>query len=339
MSGAVEPVGWGVLGPGGVAQQAVIPAIQASGAGRVVAVASRDRGRAADVAARFGVPRAYGEYAALLADPAVEAVYVALPNHLHVPWTAAAARAGKHVRCEKPLAPSAAAAAQAVVACEAAGVLLMEAAMYRFHPRMVRLHQLVREGLLGTPRLIHAAFGFPLAAGDNYRLRPEMGGGALLDVGLYVVSAARWLAGAEPRSVLARAESWPPHGVDRLVAGLLEFSNGVLATVQCSFDSAEHQLLEVVGRAGVSRAPRAFTAWRGEAAPLYWRAADGEEREEVFEADPYAVMVEHFSRCVRGLELPRFSARDAEANLRTLDALARAAISGRAERPEVEASS
>jgi D-xylose 1-dehydrogenase (NADP+, D-xylono-1,5-lactone-forming) len=329
---AVEPLRWGVLGPGLVATRAVMPAIQTSGTGRIVAVASRDPARAAAVAADFAVARAYSDYAALLADPTVEAVYLALPNHLHRPWTVAAARAGKHVLCEKPLALNAAEAAEMASACQAAGCLLMEAAMYRFHPRLRRLKALVADRALGEPRLLHAAFTFPLTAEENYRLRPEMGGGALLDVGLYCVSAARWLAGQEPLAVHAAAEAWPPHGVERQLAGLLEFAGGLYATIQCSFGAAEHQVLEVVGSSGVARAPRAFTAWRNEPAPLYWRGADGEERTETFEADPYALMVAHFAACVRGQASPAPDVREAVSTLAVLDALARAARSGIAER-------
>jgi predicted dehydrogenase len=296
-------------------------------------VASRDAARAAAVAADFAVPRAYSDYASLLADPAVEAVYLALPNHLHRPWTLAAAQAGKHVLCEKPLALNAAEAAEMAVACRVSGRLLMEAAMYRFHPRLQRLKEILAEGALGVVRLIHTAFTFPLTARDNYRLRPEMGGGALLDVGLYSIGAARWFAGQDPLAVHAAAEVWAPHGIDRQLAGLLEFRDGLFATVHCSFGAAEHQVAEVVGTAGTARVPRAFTAWRDERAPLHWRGADGEERTEVFEADPYALMVAHFAQCVRGLAHPAFDVGDAVATLAILDALSRAAQTGRAERP------
>jgi D-xylose 1-dehydrogenase (NADP+, D-xylono-1,5-lactone-forming) len=329
----VERVRWGVLGPGTVATRAVIPAIQASATGRVVAVASRDPARAAAVAAALAIPRAHTGYAALLADPEVEAVYLALPNHLHRPWTLAAAHAGKHVLCEKPLALNAAEASEMAAACRAAGRLLMEAAMYRFHPRLLRLKELVAGGALGAIRLIHAAFTFPLTARDNYRLRPEMGGGALLDVGLYSVGATRWLAGREPVAVQAVAEAWAPHGIDRQLAGLLDFGEGCFATVQCSFGAAEHQVIEIIGTVGVARAPRAFTAWREEPAPLYWRGADGEERTETFEADPYALMVTHFDGCVRGQANPLHDAQDAIATLAILDALARAGQTADAQKP------
>jgi predicted dehydrogenase len=305
----------------------------ASGTGDVVAVASRDAARAAGVAAEFAIPRAYSDYRSLLADPAVEAVYLALPNHLHHPWTLAAAKAGKHVLCEKPLALNAAEAAEMAAACQADGRLLMEAAMYRFHPRLLRLKEILAEGALGDVRLIHTAFTFPLTAQDNYRLRPEMGGGALLDVGLYSIGAARWLAGRDPLAVHAAAEVWAPHGIDRQLAGLLEFPDGLFATVHCSFGAAEHQVAEIVGTTGTARVPRAFTAWRDESAALHWRGADGQERTEVFQADPYALMAAHFAHCVRGLARPAYDVGEAVAILAILDALARAAQTGRAERP------
>jgi predicted dehydrogenase len=324
-------VGWGVLGPGRIATRRVIPAIQASRLGRVVAVASRELGRAAEVAARFEVDRAYEGYEAILADPRVEAVYLALPNHLHPVWTIRAAQAGKHILCEKPLAPSAADASPAIAACEAAGVFLMEAAMYRFHPRMQRLRELVATGMLGSPRLIHAAYTFTMAAPDDYRRRLEMGGGALLDVGYYSVSIARWLAGVEPCAALAWAEREAPDAIDWQLAGVLRFPGGLAASVQCSFGATPYEVVEVVGTDGVACVLRGSRASGSDPIELRWQQGSGAEITETFMADQYAEMVEHFSRCVLTGEPPRYSARDAEANLRALDALARAAASGRAE--------
>ena len=189
---------WGILGPGFVATRAVIPAMQQTPDARLLAVASRSDERAKLIAARFGIERAYHDYQTLLNDPDVDAVYIALPNHLHRIWTMRAAEAGKHVLCEKPLAINASECDEMIATCQRANVLLMEAVMYRFHPRMVQLKRMLTTRELGDIRLLHTAFSFPFDFDrpHNFRAHPEFGGGALLDVGSYCVNAARWLVGA-----------------------------------------------------------------------------------------------------------------------------------------------
>jgi predicted dehydrogenase len=314
----------------------VLPALAGARNGAVWAIASRDAARAAAVAAASGAPRAYGDYADLLADPEVEAVYIALPNHLHREWTERAAAAGKHVLCEKPLACTAAEGEAMVAACRAAGVQLLEAVMYRFHPRMIRLAALIAEGAIGTPRALHAAFSFPLAATENYRHHPEFGGGALLDVGCYGVNAARWLMGAEPVAAAAHARFDAATGVDRALSGLLVFPDGATAHLDCAFDTAEHQLIVVTGAQGTLTAPLAFTAWRGDPTHLILDTAAGVRRFDFPPADPYLAMVEHFADLCRGRCAPGDPPEDAVGNLRTLDALARAARPGPAGRHRLQ---
>lgn len=328
---AGDPVRWGILGPGLVATAAVLPAIGRSVGGRVVAVGSRDRARAIRAAAIHGPEaRAYEGYQAVLDDPRVEAVYIALPNHLHLPWTVAAARAGKHVLCEKPLALNAAEADEMIAACESAGVLLAEAIMYRYHPRMVRLHQLVASGGIGTVRHIGAAFSFTMAESANYRAQVEFGGGALLDVGSYGVSAARWLAGAEPTRVLAVSRNHPETGIDLQLDALLDFPTGATAHVFCGFTAAEHQGITVVGSEAVVEVPLAFTAWRDDPALIAVRRRPDLETIELAPADPYFEMVEHFQTAVRGRESLRFAPEDGLANLRVLEAVRTSAATGSA---------
>src|SRR5713226_3962906 len=191
---------WGILGPGFIATRAIIPALQNTYNARLLAVASRDAGRAATTAAQFAIERAYPDYQHLLDDPDVDVVYIALPNHLHRAWTIRAAAAGKHVLCEKPLAMSAAECNKMIAACQQANVLLMEAVMYRFHPRMLHLKQMLVAREPGDIRFLHTAFYFNFNAPGNYRAYRQFGGGALLDIGSYCVNAARWLIGSEPDS-------------------------------------------------------------------------------------------------------------------------------------------
>lgn len=328
-------VRWGILGPGLVAQAAVMPAIQQSPGGIIQAVGSRDRARAEAAAAQFGAARACDSYEGVLADPDVDAVYIALPNHRHAEWTVAAAKAGKHVLCEKPLARTAAEAASMVAACDAAGVLLAEAIMYRYHPRLGRLLDLTRSGRFGEVRHVQTAFSFTLAAPDNYRTRVEFGGGALLDVGSYGVSAARWLIGAEPQSVLAAGRFGPGEGIDVQFDAILDFSAGQTAHVFCAFHAAEHQVLTLVGSEAIATVPLTFTAWHSDPAPVVIGRRPDTETIDLPPADPYREMIEHFQVAVRGDEPLRFPASDGVANLAVLDAIRESARTGR--RVEVSA--
>ena len=191
------------MGNANIARVCVIPAIQKSRNGTVHALATRSPEHAGQVAGENHIEQVYDSYDALLADPEIDAVYIPLPNHLHHPWTLKALKAGKHVLCEKPLACNANEAQEMASAAGDAGLVLMEAFMYRFHPRSQRIKQMVAEGSIGTPCLVRSAFCFRMGEKDrtdteNARLKPEMGGGALLDVGCYSVSVARWLLGSEP---------------------------------------------------------------------------------------------------------------------------------------------
>src|SRR6266852_5173465 len=277
---------WGILGPGFVATRAVMPAMQQIPDAHLLAVASRSAERAKLTAARFGIERAYDDYQTLLNDPDVEAVYIALPNHLHGVWTMRAAEAGKHVLCEKPLASNAAECDEMIASCRRAKVLLMEAVMYRFHPRMVRLKQMVSTGELGEIRLLRSAFCFPFDFGrrDDFRVHAELGGGAVLDVGSYCVNAARWLVGGEPRRVRAEVVYGEGGIVVRAVA-ILRFERVVLEVVGCGF---------------VVAGGRAFAGWGGGRAGLVVRRGGVCERVEFAPADPYEAMVAHFTDCVLG---------------------------------------
>jgi predicted dehydrogenase len=287
------PLRWGVLGAGSVvARQAVLPALAASGRSEVVAEASRGAG--GDV-----VP-----YLAVLADPAVDAVYLPLPNGMHREWAVRAAAAGKHVLCEKPLACSAAEAQDMADACAAAGVVLMEAYMSPFHPRAVGLADLIAAGGLGDLRFAAAAFTFPLADPANHRWRPEMGGGALLDVGIYCLAPLVAAAGRFPAAVAAAAVE-SGSGVDASFAGWLDFGEGFVASFSVSFEAPERQHLELVGTAATAVVADAFAAGATGQRPTVLRADAGGGPEPLVapDADPYLLMVDHFVAVVRG-EVP-----------------------------------
>jgi predicted dehydrogenase len=274
----------------------VLPAIQASRNGRLVSIASRDSERARAFASDFGIERVAPDYDAVLADPDVHAVYIPLVNNIHLEWTQRAFDAGKHVLCEKPLGMNAAEAVAMADAARRSGRLLMEAFMYRFHPRA----RAFVEGLKGQEILhVHATFGFREEDRANYRLQKPLGGGALLDVGCYTVNVARWLLG-EPEVVLAQAHVDSEAEVDVSTTALLRFAGGATASVWCSFESGEEQRLVVITRDGTSVLERPFSAWRDP-------------------HDPYQLMVESFGESILAgapVELPL---EDTIANMRVLD--------------------
>ena len=289
-------MGWGVLGAAWIAGRAVLPAIAASRNGRLVSIASRDHGRATAMASQHGIPTVARDYDAVLADREVEAVYIPLVNSLHKEWTLRALAAGKHVLCEKPLGMDAEDAEKMAAAAQSSGRLLMEAFMYRFHPRI----QALVAGLRGDDHPLHvqASFGFPLSDRSNYRLQPALGGGALLDVGCYTVSVARWLLG-EPDIVLAQARFDHTTGVDMSVSALLHFAGGGTASLWCSFESAEEQGLTVVTPKDVFSLERPFTS--------------------VDSDDPYRLMVESFADSITGGAEPAIPPAESVANMKALD--------------------
>lgn len=294
-----DALGWGVLGAtSAVGRLAVLPALAASPTARLVALASQSHepGTYED----FGAARSLRAYEDVLADPDVEAVYIPLPNSLHARWVLAAAAAGRHVLCEKPLATSAAQARAMAAACEASGVQLMEAYMTPFHPRSAALEALVRSGRLGSLRFAHAAFTGVLSRTDDHRWQPDMGGGVLLDVGIYTLEPILAAAGRGlPRAVAASAHV-TPSGVDASFSGWLDLGDGMAAAIECSFEAPERQRLEIVGDRAAASVESAFTPGPTDTA-IQLRHRDGST--DVLEgpgADPYLGMVEHFADVVRG---------------------------------------
>jgi predicted dehydrogenase len=281
------------------------------------------------------IQHVYHEYGALLDDPEIDAVYIPLPNHLHHSWTINALQAGKHVLCEKPLACTAREAQHMADTAADTGLFLMEAFMYRFHPRMQRIQRMVADGSIGAPCLVRSAFCYHmgselLARGDNIRLKAEMGGGALLDVGCYSVSVARWLLGQEPAHLQAQA-MYHPGGVDVQFVGSLRFPGGQLATLEASFLSALQQTFTIVGSEAAIELPHnAFIPWEKDAVFTLRRQEEEAGMEYVIPgADEYQLMVEHFADVVLGKTAPSFTPEESVGNMRALDALAEAAQAGK----------
>ena len=317
-------VRWGVLGCAAIALHKVIPAMQRAARCDVIAIASRSAERAAEAAGTLGIPRSYGSYADLLADPDVEAVYIPLPNHLHAEWTRRAAEAGKHVLCEKPLGMDATEAAGMVGACEQAGVALMEAFMYRVHPLWRRAHELVASGAIGELETIQAFFSYRNVDPENIRNIAAYGGGALMDIGCYPINVARWFFAGEPDHVSAHVRRDATFGTDVLTSAILEFS-GRQATFTCSTQIEDDQRVHLVGTAGRLVVEIPFNIPPDRPTRLL-RVAGGnppvEPDIEVIEipvADPYAVQGDAFSAAVRdGTPVP-IPPADAVANMAVID--------------------
>ena len=317
---------FGILGTAGIARKSVVPAIRAS-EHRVGAIASRDAERAAALANECSVPRSYGAYDALLTDPDIDAVYVPVPNALHAEWTRTAADAGLDVLCEKPLAVDTDEAREVAAHCDERDVTLMEAFMYRYHPRTERAIELARDAL-GDVRSVDASFKFPLYDDPaNVRLDPDLAGGSLMDVGCYAVSAARQFLG-EPDRVNAHASDSRNAGVDTSLTGVLEYDDGSTATVASSFDTPLVQRYRVEGSNGWIEVADAFDTPADEPTELTYQL-DGRREVETFDpVDHYRLEIDHFARCVETGERPRTDATEAIANMRVIDALYESADRG-----------
>lgn len=327
----MEPVRLGLLSTARI-NEAILRGAAGTDRVSVIAVASRDGGRAEEYARSHGIERAHASYEALLEDPDVEAVYVSLPNSLHIEWSLRALAAGKHVLCEKPLDRRADRVEEAFDGAETAGLVLMEAFMYRHHPQTRRLQELVSSGLIGELRFVLASFIAPISDPANVRMSPGLDGGALMDLGCYCVNGVRMLAG-EPEVVFGQ-QVMGETGVDVRFAALLRFPNDVLAEIDCAFEMPYGTGLEVIGSEG-----SAFVQWPWTCQdPAIVLRRDGEtERMEIEDVDRYMLQLENFAAAVRGDEEPLLGREEAVGQARVLEALYRSANSGAAVLPEATA--
>jgi predicted dehydrogenase len=321
---------WGVLSTARIARTAVIPGLRRAARCRLVAIASRDEAKARALAAEFDIPRVHASYEALLADPEVDAVYIPLPNHLHVEWSIAALRAGKHVLCEKPLALTAADAERLIGEAERAGRRLMEAFMYRLHPSWRAVRDLVVGNRIGELRAIQTWFSFFNDDPTNIRNVLAYGGGALYDIGCYAVNLSRMLFGAEPDDVRASIVRDPSTGVDILSSAVLRFGEG-LASFTCSTRVEPDQRVHIYGTRGRISMWIPFNIPPDRPTEVYLTAGGDPPvapATEVFRfepADPYAVEAEAFATAVLDGGPTPVPPEDAVANLRVLEWIFRAA--------------
>jgi predicted dehydrogenase len=318
---------WGILGVA-LINQRLVPAFARTANAELAAIASRSLDKAQKAAKEAGIPKAHGSYEALLDDPIIDVVYNPLPNSLHGEWTKKAADRGKHVLCEKPLAPTAAEAQAIVEYCRAKGVKLMDGFMWPHHPRTAQLRRFLDQGGIGEVRRVIGSFTFhmkPLEP-SNIRLRPELGGGSLLDIGCYPVFGIRWAFGAEP--VRAYATATMKHGVDVDVNGLVWLADGRVGAFDCGFVSPFRQWLEIIGTEGVVTVRDMWLpAWRA----AFEIRRDGKPPEEVVVQgeDQIVHMIEDFGRAVLQGEPVKPPPEEAVKTLKVLDALVKSAREGR----------
>ena len=325
-------VRWGILSTAKIAREKIIPALrESSSQHQIVAIASRTPEAARAAADRFGIPVAHGSYEALLNDPAVEAIYNPLPNHLHVPLTLAAAHAGKHVLCEKPFAMNA--AELELLRPFASQVHLREAFMVRHHPQWHAVREHVRRGDIGVLRYMQVSFSYFNDDPANIRNAPDVGGGGVYDIGCYAIVAGRWFFEAEPQRVMAMTDTDPNFQTDRLASGLLDFGAGRQLAFTVGTQSARYQRVQLVGTLGRIEIEMPFNPVEAGTSRYVIQAAGSAEPRTVTvaAANQYALQCDAFARAVRG-EVPSAAALDdAQLNMRVIEAVLTSATSGRVE--------
>jgi len=333
VSGALAPVRWGILGASRFALNVSLPGMKKGALTELWAIASRDPAKAKAAAQALGIPKAYGSYEELLGDPEIEAVYNPLPNHMHVEWTARAARAGKHVLCEKPIALGADEADTLVRVQKETGKIISEAFMVRCHPQWHQAKAWVESGRIGDLVSVQTAFSYFNRDAANIRNRKDVGGGALYDIGCYAVNTSRYLFGREPRRAIALIERDPNFGTDRLTSGLLDYG-GAHLTFSCSTQAVPYQRVNALGTKGRIEIEIPFNAPAQQPCKIFLddgSTLDGRSAQAtVFPTvDQYSLQGEAFSRAVRTGSPVENLIDIAVGNMRVIDALFRSAESGR----------
>ena len=313
---------WAVLGTAKIATQKVIPAMQRGKWTEVAAIASRDLTKAGAAARELDIPKAYGSYEEALADPEIDAVYIPLPNHLHVPWSIRAAEAGKHVLCEKPIGLSSAECRDLIAARDRSGVRIGEAFMVRTHPQWIRARELVRSGAIGELKSMLAAFSYFNRDAANIRNVAEWGGGAMMDIGCYPVQIARFLFGEEPIRVSAQIERDPDFHIDRLSSAVLAFRSGHCAFT-CGTQMAAYQTVRILGTEGRIEVEIPFNAPPDRPCRIFLNGV----AEEFPVCDQYTIQSDLFSRAAMGEGEVPTPLEDSLANMKVLEAVFEAAHS------------
>lgn len=312
-------VAWGIVSTAEI-NRLVLAGARESELVDIVGVASRDARKAEDYAREHGIERAYGSYEALLADDDIEAVYISLPNSMHVDWSVRCLEAGKHVLCEKPLSRNPAEAKRVFDVAERVDRLLSEAFMYRHNPQTHRLKQLVDEGAIGALKLVRSAFSFTVDGPENIRMLPDLDGGSLMDVGCYCVNGSRMLAG-EPLRVYGEQQT-SSRGLDLRFAGTMRFRDEVVAQFDCGFNLQDRDELEVIGESGSLFLD---DPWHARDPVIELRRPEGEEMIRLEPVNSYRLELENLSAAIRGGARPLLGRADATAQARVLDALYRSA--------------
>ena len=316
------------MGAAQIAVKHVIPAIQTAGHSRVEAIGSRDRATAQRVGSQFGIDRAYGSYEDLLADPDVDAIYIPLPNHLHLPWSLRTIEAGKHVLCEKPIGLTAADAERlADAASRNPRLKVMEAFMYLFHPQWRRARALVAEGAIGEVHAVQTWFSYFNDDPLNVRNMKDAGGGALMDIGCYGVSVARFITGREPRRATAVSQMDPRFGTDRLTAATLDFGDAV-AAFTCATQLARHQRVDIGGSNGTIEIEAPFNPPIDRRCTIVLRRGDRVEPIPLERANHYEQQIDAFSSAILADQAVPTPLSDAVANMRVIDAVRDSAAAG-----------
>jgi predicted dehydrogenase len=325
---AGRKIRWGVLGAAKIGLTKVIPAIQKGSLCEVTAIASRDIAKSKDAAEKLGIPKAYGSYEELLADADVDAIYNPLPNHLHVPWTALSAEAGKHVLCEKPIAMNAPEAEQLVAVAKRTGRKIGEAFMVRVHPQWLRAREIVGSGEIGELRVVTGFFSYNNRDAKNIRNIPEFGGGGIMDIGCYPITTTRFLFGEEPSRVVALLERDPEMGTDRLASVVMDFPSGQ-STFTCSTQLHPYQKMLAFGTKGRIELEIPFNTPPDKPSRIYVG-----DREEQFDAcDQYTLQGDAFSQAILEDGPVPVPLEDSIRNMAVIDAVFRSGKSGAWEKP------
>lgn len=320
-----QVLNWGLLSTARI-NRALIPPLQVSKRSHLLAVCSRSQETAEAYAKEHKIPRAYGSYESMLADPEIDVIYNPLPNHLHAEWTIKAMAAGKHVLCEKPLALSVEEVDAIAAAAKQYGRVVAEAFMYRHHPQTLMVRELVQSGAIGTVKLIRGSFTFVISREGDVRLNPDMGGGSIWDVGCYPISYARSLLGAEPLEV----SGWQvtgQSGVDLTFVGQMRFANDILMQFDSSFDIPFHSFMEIVGSAGTLNIPRPFKPGVNE--KIYLTRDEKIETLTVKGQELYLGEVEDMADAILLGQAPRIALADSRANVAVIRAFLESARSGK----------
>ena len=322
---SVPPVRWGILGTANIARKKVVPAMKESSLAVPWAIASRDLAKAAAVADELGLTRAYGSYDELLADPDIDAIYNPLPNHLHVPWSIRAARAGKHVLCEKPIALTAAEARSLIDVRNETGVVIGEAFMVRSHPQWLEVKRMIDDGRIGTLRLVSGHFSYYRRDPDDIRSHVDWGGGALMDIGCYPIFIARWMFGTEPTEVVAMVDRDPELGIDYLTSALMRFPTGQ-ATFTCAGQLVPYQRMHMFGDRGRIEVEIPFNAPPDRSCRIFvddgsLLGGAGAVEIHLPVVNQYALQADAFSRAIRGVGPVPVSLETALGNMAAIDAL------------------